>query len=50
MKEMIWKKDGFEAIPKKQWALELTWRQMADCSKGDIRWTLTKERQAWCCL
>ena len=34
---MIRKRDGFWGDSEKQWALELTWRQMADCSKGDIR-------------
>jgi len=34
MKVMIRKKVSFEAIAKKQGALEMRWCQAADCSKG----------------
>jgi len=34
---MIWKKVSFELI-RKQWALELRWRQAADWCKANTTW------------
>jgi len=44
---MIGKKDAFWGDSEKQWALELTWRQMADCSKGGIRPPETNDHRQW---
>jgi len=44
---MIGKRDGFWGDSEKQWALELTWRRMADCSKGGIRPLETHDHWQW---
>jgi len=44
---MIGKNDRFWSSSEKQWALELMWRQIADCSKGGIWPPETHDHRQW---